>query len=118
MTITTTPTDPTPAASHTDTTRCDPHIRSTEQLPRWQHGRVAWFNTEKGFGFLTPEAGPAVFADYQVIDVSGFKILVAGQQVVFTAADTARGPEATCVVPYIRTSTSTPPQPRHSRARA
>lgn len=120
-TTTTTPTDPTPAASRTDTSRCDSHTRGTEQLPRWQHGQVAWFNTEKGFGFLTPDTGPAVFVDYQAIDLPGFKTLAAGQQVVFTAADTGRGPEATRVVPYTRAHT-TPrisPQrsPHHARQR-
>ncbi|WP_442024778.1 cold-shock protein [Nocardia sp. 2YAB30] len=105
-TTTATPTDPTPAASRADTIRCDPHTRGGKERPRWQHGQVAWFNTEKGFGFLTPDTGPAVFVDYQVIDVPGFKTLAAGQPVVFTAADTGRGPEATRVVPYTRAHTT------------
>ncbi|MFE3230111.1 cold shock domain-containing protein [Nocardia sp. NPDC059228] len=111
-----TPTDLTPT-TRADTTRCDPHTSSGAERPRWQHGQVAWFNTEKGFGFLTPDAGPAVFVDYQVIDVPGFKTLLAGQPVVFTAADTGRGPEATRVVPYTRAHT-TPPIPSHRPHRA
>ncbi|WP_083896241.1 cold shock domain-containing protein [Nocardia jiangxiensis] len=116
MTTTTTapPTDrpASTSAGRTDPPRCDPHT-SGEELPRWQHGRVAWFNTEKGFGFLTPDTGPAVFLDYQAIDVPGCKTLVAGQPVVFTAADTGRGPQATRVVPYTRAHTTPriPPRP-------
>ncbi|MFE3953627.1 cold shock domain-containing protein [Nocardia sp. NPDC059091] len=93
---------------HLATSRGEPHTHDAQQLPRWQHGHVAWFNTEKGFGFLTPDTGPAVFVDYQVIEVPGFKTLTAGQPVVFTATDTGRGPEATRVVPYIRTTSVGP----------
>ncbi|MFE3103315.1 cold shock domain-containing protein [Nocardia tengchongensis] len=111
-----TPTDRNPATA-ADTTRYDPHTRGKGE-PRWQHGQCAWFNTEKGFGFLTPDTGPAVFVDYQVIDVPGFKTLRAGQSVVFTAADTGRGPEATRVVPYTRAHTTAPiPSYRPHRAR-
>ncbi|WP_069166063.1 cold-shock protein [Nocardia altamirensis] len=90
------------------TPRCEPHTNDPQQLPRWQHGHVAWFNTEKGFGFLTPDTGPAVFVAYQVIDVPGLKTLTAGQPVTFTATDTTRGPEATRVVPYTRTTSVLP----------
>ncbi|MEU1428506.1 cold shock domain-containing protein [Nocardia sp. NPDC005746] len=106
--MTTPATDTTP----TDTTRCDPHTSGGKGSRCWRHGQVAWFNTGKGFGFLTPDTGPAVFVDYQAIDVPGFKTLHAGQPVVFTAADTPRGPEATRVVPYTRTHT-TAPTPSH-----
>lgn len=87
----------------------DPHARDNE-MPRWQHAHVAWFNAEKGFGFLTPDTGPAVFVDYGVIEVPGYATLTAGQPVIFTAVDTPRGPEATRVVPYLRTSAA--PSPR------
>ncbi|WP_063713124.1 cold-shock protein [Nocardia jiangxiensis] len=120
MTTTTTapPTNRAPAKpTRTATTCCDPHTGSGQEPPRWHHGHVAWFNTEKGFGFLTPDTGPAVFVDYQGIDALGFKTLAAGQPVVFTATDTGRGPEATRVVPYTRASTSTPPQRGHRRTR-
>lgn len=124
MTTTTTapPTDhPAPAEpTRNATSCCDPHTSGGQELQRWHHGHVAWFNTEKGFGFLTPGTGPVVFVDYQVIDVPGFKTLDAGQPVVFTATDTGRGPEATRVVPYTRAGTSTPPQHgrRHARTQA
>lgn len=100
------------------TFQCEFHTHDAQQLPRWQHGHVAWFNTEKGFGFLTPDTGSAVFVDYQVIDVAGLKTLTAGQPVVFTVTDTQRGPEATRVVPYTRTTSVLPiPAPGTDRPR-
>lgn len=114
MTTMTTPATDTSA----DTTRCEAHTSGGKGSRCWRHGQVAWFNTGKGFGFLTPDTGPAVFVDYQVIDVPGFKTLHAGQPVVFTAADTPRGPEATRVVPYTRAHTTAPiPSHRPHRAR-
>lgn len=86
----------------------DPHTRDRD-LPVWTPARVAWFDAEKGFGFLTPDTGPAVFLDYQVIEVPGYRTFTAGQQVIYTALDTPRGPEATRVVPYPRTGTAPAP---------
>lgn len=96
----------------------DPHTGAAE-LPRWQHGCVAWFNKEKGFGFLTPDnGGEAVFVRYTAICAPGYKTLTAGQPVVFTAADTDRGPEATQVLTYTRTHTTAAPHdlPRPHRS--
>ncbi|MFD6358191.1 cold shock domain-containing protein [Nocardia tengchongensis] len=70
---------------------------------------MAWFDTRKGFGFLTPDTGAAVFVDYRVIEVPGFKTLTAGQPVLYTATTTSRGPEATRVGP------ATAPTDDHTR---
>ncbi|MGV9408359.1 cold-shock protein [Nocardia sp. NPDC003693] len=106
----------TTAASRTEHAP-DPHTPE-ETPPRWQHAHVAWFNAEKGFGFLTPAAGPAVFVDFSVIEVPGYKTLDAGQPVIYTARDTARGPEATRVIPYLRTTTAPrAPEPAARRVR-
>ncbi|MBF6542281.1 cold-shock protein [Nocardia brasiliensis] len=66
---------------------------------RWHRGRVSWFDSAKGFGFLTAPTGAAVFVDHSVIDMPGYKTLTAGQRVEYTASDTGRGLEATRVVP-------------------
>ncbi|MBF6080222.1 cold-shock protein [Nocardia cyriacigeorgica] len=69
----------------------------------WRHGTVAWFNAEKGFGFLTPDDGTeAVFVDFSAIETTGYKTLSAGQPVVFTTTRTRSGPEAARVRPYTR----------------
>ncbi|WP_051022392.1 HoxN/HupN/NixA family nickel/cobalt transporter [Nocardia pneumoniae] len=68
--------------------------------PGWRRGRVSWFNDAKGFGFLIPDdGGPAVLVDCTAIVVHGFRTLEAGEQVVFTARPTDRGPEAALVRP-------------------
>ena len=52
-------------------------------------GTVKWFNTEKGFGFITnDETGVDVFVHFSAIVSDGFKTLEEGQPVTFdTEAD-------------------------------
>lgn len=70
----------------------------------WRHGIVAWFNTEKGFGFIEPDDHTgAVFVEYSSIEATGYKALAAGQPVVFTTIESPRGPEADRVRAYTRT---------------
>ena len=53
-------------------------------------GVVKWFNSEKGYGFITPEAGGKdLFAH------SGFKSLEENQRVSFVTANGPKGPQAT-----------------------
>jgi cold shock protein len=61
-------------------------------------GTVKWFNGEKGFGFIAPDGGGAdVFVHYSEIDGGGFRTLDDGQQVTYTVAQGAKGPQATGV---------------------
>lgn len=46
-------------------------------------GTVAWFNIEKGFGFLTPEAGADVFVHIRELECCGIGGLKAGDTVEF-----------------------------------
>ncbi len=57
-------------------------------------GTVKWFNADKGFGFITTEAGNDVFAHYSQIQKDGFKTLEEGQSVSFEVVDGAKGPQA------------------------
>jgi CspA family cold shock protein len=58
-------------------------------------GTVKWFNEAKGFGFITPTDGSKdLFAHFSEIIGNGFKTLVEGQQVSFTATQGAKGPQA------------------------
>jgi len=57
-------------------------------------GTVKWFNADKGFGFITTEAGNDVFAHYSQIQKDGFKSLDEGQSVSFDVVDGAKGPQA------------------------
>ena len=60
-------------------------------------GTVKFFNTEKGFGFISRESGDDVFVHYSNIAGSGYKNLEEGQKVEFEAQEGRKGLEATNV---------------------
>ena len=62
------------------------------------NGTVKWFNSEKGFGFITGEDGKDVFVHFSAIQDEGFKTLTEGQGVEFEIVEGARGPQASNVV--------------------
>ena len=58
-------------------------------------GTVKWFNSEKGYGFITPEdGGKDVFVHYSAIEGSGYKSLEEGQRVSFELGQGQKGPQA------------------------
>ncbi len=57
-------------------------------------GTVKWFNTQKGYGFITKEDGEDVFVHYSAIKSEGFKNLEEGQKVEFDVQDGNKGPQA------------------------
>ena len=60
-------------------------------------GTVKWFNSEKGFGFITIDGGNDVFVHYSAIECDGFKTLEEGQAVQFNITDGQKGPQASNV---------------------
>ncbi|GAU77323.1 cold shock protein CspA [Fusibacter sp. 3D3] len=58
------------------------------------NGTVKWFNSDKGFGFITGEDGRDVFAHYSQINSDGFRTLEEGQAVTFEVAQGPKGPQA------------------------
>lgn len=65
-----------------------------------QKGKVKWFNAEKGFGFITPDAGGSdVFAHFSAIQGRGYRSLNEGQEVEFEVNDGPKGPQAAEIRP-------------------
>ncbi len=61
-------------------------------------GTVKWFNEAKGYGFISQESGPDVFAHFNAIVSTGFKTLAEGQKVEFSITQGAKGPQAENIV--------------------
>lgn len=57
-------------------------------------GTVKWFNSEKGFGFITIDGGEDVFVHFSAITGDGYKSLEEGQKVQFEVVEGQRGPQA------------------------
>jgi CspA family cold shock protein len=58
-------------------------------------GKVKWFNSKKGFGFIIPdEGGNDLFVHFTAIQSSGYKTLQEGQKVEFEIMQTNKGDKA------------------------
>ncbi|MEN4010703.1 MAG: cold-shock protein [Chloroflexota bacterium] len=57
-------------------------------------GNVKWFNSEKGYGFISQENGPDVFVHHTAIQVEGFRTLNEGQKVEFSIEKGPKGLQA------------------------
>ncbi|MBT9775085.1 cold-shock protein [Clostridium sp. MCC353] len=59
------------------------------------NGTVKWFNSSKGFGFITNDAtGEEVFVHFSGIATDGYKSLDDGQRVTYDTIEGNRGMQA------------------------
>jgi CspA family cold shock protein len=58
-------------------------------------GTVKWFNSEKGYGFLSVDGTDRdVFVHHTAINMEGFRVLEQDQRVEFEIVDGPKGPQA------------------------
>jgi CspA family cold shock protein len=57
-------------------------------------GTVKWFNSEKGFGFITQDGGADVFVHFSAIASDGYRELKENQRVEFDVKTGDKGPQA------------------------
>lgn len=59
-----------------------------------ESGVVKWFNTNKGFGFITRDNGDDVFVHFRSIRGQGHRTLIEGQRVEFNISKGDKGLQA------------------------
>jgi CspA family cold shock protein len=62
-------------------------------------GKVKWFNTRKGYGFIATDDGADIFVHYSNITAEGYKTLTEGDAVTFDVVEGEKGLRAENVVP-------------------
>lgn len=62
-------------------------------------GKVKWFNTRKGYGFIATDDGADIFVHYSNIAANGYKTLNEGDPVTFDIVEGEKGLRAENVVP-------------------
>jgi CspA family cold shock protein len=69
-------------------------------------GTVKWFNSDKGYGFITPDGGGNdLFVHHSEIKTVGYAGLDENQKVNFEIGQGKKGPCANNVTPFVAAST-------------
>ena len=77
---------------------------------------VKWFNTTKGFGFVTrPEGGPDAFLHVSVLNRMGMQEVADGTELVCTVGQGPKGPQVMRIVEVLGIAEGFVPQPREQR---
>ena len=65
----------------------------------FEEGTVKWFNTKKGYGFITRDQGDDIFAHFRNIKGQGRRSLNDGQKVTYVVIEGDKGLQADHVSP-------------------
>lgn len=57
-------------------------------------GKVKWFDSKKGYGFILNDEGDEIFVHFTAIIKEGFKALTEGQQVEYEIGEGTKGRQA------------------------
>ncbi len=71
---------------------------SGELASNRETGTVKWFNTSKGFGFISRDSGDDIFVHFRAIRGEGHRVLVEGQRVEFAVMQRDKGLQAEDVI--------------------
>lgn len=80
------------------TLRRPQQVASSQDLGDRETGTVKWFNTSKGFGFISRDTGDDIFVHFRAIRGEGHRILVEGQRVEFSVMQRDKGLQAEDVI--------------------
>jgi len=67
------------------------------------HGRVKWFNPEKGWGFIVQDSGSEIFVHRDGLlpaEDGSLPPMEEGQEILYDVLDTPKGPQAVQVTLY------------------
>ena len=62
-----------------------------------EKGKVKWFDSKKGFGFIKQDNGNEIFVHFSGIAIQGFRTLEEGQEVTFEISKGDKGNQASNV---------------------
>ena len=68
--------------------------RNKQDSQKRTKGTVKWFNSSKGFGFITIDSGEEIFVHFRSIEGRGRRVLRDGQKVTLLVANSDKGPQA------------------------
>ncbi len=69
-----------------------------QDMSNRETGTVKWFNTSKGFGFISRDSGDDIFVHFRAIRGEGHRVLIEGQRVEFSVMQRDKGLQAEDVI--------------------
>jgi CspA family cold shock protein len=75
-----------------------PSVSQNHEAGLRDTGTVKWFNTSKGFGFISRDSGDDIFVHFRAIRGEGHRVLVEGQRVEFSVMNRDKGLQAEDVI--------------------